>query len=155
MTTRTDRLRILGIGLALATTFVAGLGTGCLEGPAPTRATTRLCPDQSDGDAMCFQQCVDAEVLDCKVLDGEGTEVPECAHDEATGAYLFMDAAYVPPEDGTICFALLADADASTLDVNDDLAADCDDDDKRLQVVVRGAAEETCYDVNCAITDDC
>jgi hypothetical protein len=157
MTTTTPRFRTfgLGLGLVLSTTFVAGLGAGCLEGPPPTRATTRLCPDQADGDPMCFQQCVDPVVLDCTVMDGEGTEVPECAHDEATGAYLFTDDAYVPPEDGTVCFALLADADDSTLDANDDIAAACEDDDKKLQVVVQGAADEVCYDVNCGINDDC
>lgn len=139
----------------LSFTLVVGVGAGCLEGPPPTRATTRLCPDQADGDPMCFQQCADAEVLDCAVVDGAGTEVPQCAHDEATGAYLFVDGAYVPSAGDEICFALLADADDSTLDASDNLAPGCEDDDKTLQVVVQGAVEETCYDVNCAITDGC
>ena len=143
------------LGLVFSAAFVTGLGGGCLEGPAPTRATTRLCPADADGDPMCFQQCADAEVLDCAVRDGEGAEIPQCAHDEATGAYLFVDEAYVAPAGGTICFALLGDADATTPDMNDDLASACSDDDKTLQVVVQGAADEGCYDVNCALGDGC
>ncbi len=143
------RLSTIGLALAAATT------AGCLEGPDAARGTTRMCPDDAGADPMCFQQCADAEVLDCAVLDPEGGAVEECAHDGATGAYLFVDGAYVPPPGAELCFALRADADASTPDPNDDLAADCDEDDKSLQVVVQGAADETCYDVNCAVTTGC
>lgn len=104
--------------------------------------TTRMCPDDADGDAMCFQQCADTEALACTAADTDGNAVMECVRDEMTGDYMMVDGDFVAPDGEDACVAFLVDGGG------------CDDEDSDLEVVISGAAEETCYDVNCSILSE-